>query len=119
MWNGRQVCLIDFDQLRVGSAQADPALAWARLRLLGGGVRPLAARRYARVIEAAPWPASGFEWRVNALVIVAWYDLLRFEDARPVVRNVRRAALRAGVGSALRDLVGDRRASTRTESAGA
>jgi len=96
--------LIDFGQLRVGSSEFDAALAWARLRLLGGGLRPGLARRLSAVVQRPPWPTAGVAWRANALVIVAWYDLVRFDTAPRGVRDLRRAALRRAVRNAVDDL---------------
>jgi phosphotransferase family enzyme len=107
LWDGGQIRLVDFGQFRVGSPEFDPALAWARVRLLGGGLRPVVGRRLSALVARSPWPASGVEWRANALVIITWYDLIRFRSAPPGVRQLRHAALRLAVRRASQELFAD------------
>jgi hypothetical protein len=104
LWDGERICLVDFGQLRVGSSEFDPALAWARMRLLGGGLRPAVGRRLSSLVTRPPWPASGVAWRANALVIVTWYDMLRFRTGPPGVRELRLRALRIAVRKATQEL---------------
>jgi aminoglycoside phosphotransferase (APT) family kinase protein len=108
LWDGERVCLLDFAQLRFGSPEFDPALAWARLRLLGGGLRNALGRRLSSIVLEPPWPATNVAWLANALVIIAWYDRVRFAAARPGLRQAREAVLRVTVGKAVRELA-DRR----------
>jgi hypothetical protein len=104
LWDGRQVCLLDFGTPRLGSAECDTALAWARLRLLGGGLRPVLGRRLAALVLRPPWPPVGVRWQANALVIVAWYDWLRFGAARREVARARRAILRVAIRATVAEL---------------
>lgn len=106
LWDGEHVCLLDFAQRRLGSPEFDPALAWARLRLLGGGLRNSLGHRLSSIVLAPPWPATNVAWLANALVIVAWYDRVRFAAARPGPRRAREAVLRVTVGKAVRELAG-------------
>jgi hypothetical protein len=106
LWDGERVCLLDFAQRRLGSPEFDPALAWARLRLLGGGLRNALGRRLSAMVLGPPWPATDAAWMANALVIIAWYDRVRFAAARPGLRRAREAVLRAAVGRAVRELAG-------------
>jgi hypothetical protein len=110
LWDGDRVCLLDFAQLRFGSPEFDPALAWARLRLLGGGSRNALGRRLASIVLEPPWPATSLAWLANALVIIAWYDRVRFAAARPGLRQAREAVLRVTMGKVVRELAGRRRA---------
>jgi Predicted aminoglycoside phosphotransferase len=119
LWDGERICLVDFGQVRVGSPEFDAALAWARLRLLGGGLRPVVGRRLSALLDRPPWPASGVAWRANALVIVTWYDLLRFRTAPPGVRELRLAALRVAVRKASQELFAHHRLGSAVRSDGA
>ncbi len=103
LWDGERVCLLDFAQLRFGSPEFDPALAWARLRLLGGGLRNEVGRRLSSIVLEPPWPATSARWLANGLVIIAWYDRVRFAAARRGLRELREAALRVRV----REVVGE------------
>lgn len=109
LWDGERVCLLDFAQLRFGSPEFDPALAWARLRLLGGGLRDALGRRLSSIVLTPPWPATNVAWLANALVIIAWYDRVRFAAARPGLRQAREAVLRVTVRKAVRELADRRR----------
>lgn len=111
LWDGERICLVDFGQLRVGSSEFDPALAWARMRLLGGGLRPAVGRRLSSLVTRPPWPASGVAWRANALVIVTWYDMLRFRTSPRGVRELRLQALRIAVRKATQELFAEHRKS--------
>jgi hypothetical protein len=104
LWDGERVCLLDFAQLRFGSPAFDPALAWARLRLLGGGLRNELGRRLSSIVLEPPWPATDLRWLANGLVIIAWYDRVRFAAARRGLRELREAALRLRVREVVREL---------------
>jgi hypothetical protein len=104
LWDGERVCLLDFAQLRFGSPEFDPALAWARLRLLGGGLRNEVGRRLSSIVLEPPWPATNLRWLANGLVIIAWYDRVRFAAARRGLRQLREAALRVRVREVVREL---------------
>jgi len=104
LWDGQRVCLLDFEQVRFGSPEFDPALAWARLRLLGSGLRSRLGRRLSSIVLQPPWPATSLPWLANGLVIIAWYDRVRFAAARRGLRELREAALRVGVRQAVREL---------------
>jgi Phosphotransferase enzyme family len=104
LWDGERVCLLDFAQLRFGSPEFDPALAWARLRLLGGGLRNDVGRRLSSIVLEPPWPATSVRWLANGLVIIAWYDRVRFAAARRGLRELREAALRVRVREVVREL---------------
>jgi Phosphotransferase enzyme family len=104
LWDGERVCLLDFGQLRFGSPEFDPALAWARLRLLGGGLRNALGRRLSSIVLEPPWPATNLRWLANGLVIIAWYDRIRFAAARRGLRELREAALRVRVREVVREL---------------
>jgi hypothetical protein len=119
LWDGKRICLVDFGQFRIGSSEFDTALAWARLRLFGGGLRPAAGRRLSAAVLAPPWPASGTAWRANALVIIAWYDLLRFRTAPAGVRQLRRVALRTAVRNATQQLLAEHDLGSATHLGGA
>jgi len=110
LWDGDRVCLLDFAQLRFGSPEFDPALAWARLRLLGGGFRNALGRRLSSIVLEPPWPATSLPWLANALVIIAWYDRVRFAAARSGLRQAREAVLRVTVRKAVQELADRRRA---------
>jgi Phosphotransferase enzyme family len=104
LWDGERVCLLDFAQLRFGSPEFDPALAWARLRLLGGGFRNELGRRLSSIVLEPPWPATSVRWLANGLVIIAWYDRVRFAAARRGLRELREAALRVRVREVVQEL---------------
>jgi hypothetical protein len=104
VWDGKRICLLDFAQRRFGSPEFDPALAWARLRLLGGGFRNALGRRLSSIVLEPPWPATNVAWLANALVIIAWYDRVRFAADPPGLRRAREAVLRFTVGKAVREL---------------
>jgi hypothetical protein len=114
LWDGRQVCLLDFGTPRLNSAEYDTALAWARLRLLGGGLRPALGRRLAALVLQPPWPPVGVRWQANALVIVAWYDWLRFGGALREIARARRAVLRAAIRAVVAELEEQSRSAPRT-----